>query len=363
MIDVALDNTCPDKVRASLNRHRKTDIDLALMLSPGADIVLEEMAQEAKRIKNERFGKIIQLYAPLYLSNRCLGDCPYCGFNNKAKITRRTLSLDEAKLECAAIAKEGIRHVLLVSGSFTGTMNIGYLAEVTRALKDIVPSISVEVPSLKQADYEKLRNSGVDGVTLYQETYDRHRYANLHRNGEKADFDFRLKAMDRAGAAGIRKLTVGTLWGLSPWRMDALRLGLHANSLQKKWWRSQVLIGLPRLNNVPDSFSIPHPVNNRSLVQIITALRIYLEDAGLVLSTRETAKLRDNLILLGITQISAGSSTEPGGYLTPGASGEQFAVTDTRSPNRMVDVLKDCGYDPVFKDWDTCLDEQGWRSE
>jgi 2-iminoacetate synthase len=192
-------------------------------------------------------------------------------------------------------------------------------------------------------------------VTLYQETYDRTLYADLHRGGPKKDYDNRLDALNRAGTAGFHKLTVGALWGLAPWRKEALLLGLHAEHLQKTHWRSHVSVGLPRLRQVPDGFDIPHILGDRSLVNIIVALRVYLKDAGLVLSTRESAQLRDALLPLGITQMSAGSCTQPGGYGIAHDAGEQFEVADRRSPMEMAAALDRAGYEPVWKNWDSAF--------
>jgi 2-iminoacetate synthase len=203
------------------------------------------------------------------------------------------------------------------------------------------------------AEYQRLVAAGADGVTLYQETYDPRAYDQLHNDGPKAGFSQRLAALDRAGEAGMRRLSLGALWGLAPWRREALSLAIHAAHLQKKWWRSQVLIGLPRLHNVPDTFQIPCPLDDRSLVHIIVALRLFLEDAGIVLSTRESAELRQNLLPLGITQMSAGSKTAPGGYGTSEESGEQFSISDNRDPESVGDALLRAGFEPVWKDWDT----------
>ncbi|MCP4679448.1 MAG: 2-iminoacetate synthase ThiH [Deltaproteobacteria bacterium] len=350
-----LENRDPTRVRGALHKQRKGPRELALLLSPGADALLEEIAKTARRITLARFGRTVQLYAPIYLSSYCRGSCPYCGFRADRKANRRSLTTSEVLTEASLVVSSGMRHILLVCGDAPRRMGTDFLLEVIRELKEITPSISVEVAPLDEESYRSLATAGVDGVTLYQETYDPKLYATYHAQGPKADYGFRLDALDRAGAAGIPKLVIGALWGLAPWRLEALRLGLHADYLQRKHWKSHVSFGLPRLHQVPPDFEIPHPLDDRSLVHLIVAMRVFLEDAGLILSTRESPKLREQLVPLGITQMSAGSKTEPGGYGTPGSSTDQFEVADHRSPGDVACALQKIGYDPVFKDWDRTI--------
>ncbi|MDJ0764147.1 MAG: 2-iminoacetate synthase ThiH [Myxococcota bacterium] len=339
-------------VRKILSRPRKDARDLALLLSPAADNTLEEIARYAHRVTVKRFGRVMQLYAPLYISNFCVGGCPYCGFRSDRSAQRRRLTIEEVLQEGGLLTQSGMRHILLVSGEDPKGASVAFLAEAVTKLKQIAPSVSIEVPPLKEADYKTLATAGVDGVTLYQETYDPIRYAACHPSGPKSDYTYRLTALDRAGRAGIPKLTLGALWGLGPWRLEALRLGLHAMALERHYWRSHIALGMPRLKQVPNDFSIPYPMDDRSLVHVIAALRAFLPDAGLVLSTREPPALRDKLVPLGITQVSAGSKTEPGGYAAPGAATDQFEVSDHRTPAEVADRLQRLGYDPVWKDWE-----------
>jgi 2-iminoacetate synthase len=354
MTDAALANPDPEPVRSAIRTRRKGPRELALLLSPGADPLLEELAGEAHAATLRHFGRTVQLYAPLYVSNRCAGRCPYCGFRGDQRIARVSLTVEEAAAEGRAISRLGIRHVLLVSGDAPGDVDPRYLAAVARTLKrGAFDSVSVEVAPLEEAGYRALAEGGaIDGVTLYQETYDAARYAALHVAGPKADYGYRLGALDRAGAAGIRALTAGALWGLAPWREEALALGLHAEALSRRWWRSRVQLGIPRLKNVPAGFEIPHPVDDRALAHVVVALRLYLEEAGIALSTREPPALRGALVPLGITQMSAGSRTRPGAYTIGDAGGEQFRVVDDRKPDEVAGVLSASGYDPVWKDWD-----------
>jgi 2-iminoacetate synthase len=354
-----LHNEDPGRARSALFRRRQDLRDLALLLSPGGGEIVEEMAETARRVTVERFGKTVQLYAPVYLTNSCVGKCPYCGFRADQKIERRTLSPEETATEVSNLQKQGISHVLLVAGDAPAKLDIDTLFEHVLAAVKIVPSVALEVAPLSQSDYERLAAAGVDGITLYQEAYDRERYMELHSSGPKADYDFRRAALDRAGKAKIRKLVIGALWGLAPWRSEALAVGEHAVSLMQRWWKSQVSIGLPRLHQVPDDFVITHSLDDRALIQIISAFRVFLPDAGLVLSTRERPELRDVMAGYGITQMSAGSKTSPGGYSVDPNAGEQFAVTDQRSPVQIAQRLLTLGFDPVFKDWDRILCSRG----
>jgi 2-iminoacetate synthase len=356
---VVLENTDPERVRGALYRKRKTARDLALLLSPGADAVLEEIAQCASRITFERFGKTVGLYVPVYLSNYCVGRCPYCGFRAGEDIVRRTLRPDEIAEEMKVVQAYGMRDVLLVAGESLKEVNIDYLGQAVSLAREYVPSVSVEVAPLSKQNYKALTEHGAYGVTLYQETFDRAKYTEFHPTGPKSDYRYRLESLDRAGAAGVRKLTAGALFGLAPWRMEGLRLGIYVAYLQKKWWKSQVSVGLPRLHNAPSDFSIPYAVDDRALVHLIVALRVFSEDLGIAISTRETPAFRTNLLGLGVTYMSAGSKTEPGGYSESGVSGNQFEVADLRAPSDVAKSLIHMGYDPVWKDWDYSF---GWRS-
>ncbi len=347
-----LDNSDPDKARNALVRPRKSFRDLALLLSPGADALLEDLAGEAHRVTRERFGKTMQLYAPLYLSNLCVGHCPYCGFSKERNIPRRSLNLDEIVKEAEMLRETGMQSLLLVAGDDPKNVDVRALAAAIAAVQRIAPSVSVEVAPLDEAGYRTLAEAGADGVTLYQETYDRPTYQALHQKGPKRDFGFRLEALSRAGRANFCKLNVGALWGLAEWRKEALSLGIHARLLETAHWRSHISVGLPRLKAVPEGFAIPHPLSDRSFVNIIAALRLFLPDAGLVLSTRESPDLRARLMHLGITQMSAGSCTRPGGYADKTDAGEQFEVSDNRSPAEVAAALEASGFEPVWKNWD-----------
>jgi 2-iminoacetate synthase len=356
VVRAALANTDPGNVGSLLGRPEPLGArDLALLLSPGAAPLLEELAVRAREIALGRHGLAVNLYAPLYLSNRCSCACPYCGFGGNGRAAGRALTLDEAVREAEHLTRSGLRHLLLVSAEDPRHWPVSLMVEAVRAIRRVAPSVSVEVQSLAEADYRALVEAGLHGVTLYQETYDEERYRALHPRGPKAGFGRRLDTLDRAGAAGVQSLTAGALWGLSPWRLEALRLGLHARWLQRRNWRSVVGLGLPRLSHVPPGFDIAHPVGDAAFVQIICALRIFLGDVTMALSTREPAVLRDRLVHLGITHCSAGSRTSPGGYTEPGSAGEQFPVADDRDVGQVAAALADEGFEPVAKDWDLGL--------
>ncbi|MBE0501041.1 MAG: 2-iminoacetate synthase ThiH [Desulfuromonadales bacterium] len=322
------------------------------LLSPAAEHYLEAMAAKAHRITQQRFGRTILLYAPLYISNECTNGCVYCGFNATNKVPRRTLTLDEVEREARILYDQGFRHILLVTGEAPKKVDDAYLAAVVRRIRSLFSSISIEVYPMSADGYQLMVDAGVDGLTIYQETYDRALYSELHPFGQKRDYDFRLETPARGGAAGLRRIGIGFLQGLGNFRTEAFFTGLHARYLSKQFWRSLISISFPRMRPAQGVFPPPYPVSDTHLVQLICAMRLLMHDAGLVMSTRESATMRDNLLPLGITQMSAGSCTAPGGYTDLDEGTEQFTIDDDRSPAEMAEVLRRFGYDPVWKDWD-----------
>jgi 2-iminoacetate synthase len=329
---------------------------LAALVSPAARNYLEEMASQAARLTAQRFGKTIGLYAPLYLSNVCVNRCLYCGFNQESGASRRRLSLDEAEAEAALLAAEGFSDLLLVSSEDRSHVTVDYLVELAGRLRERFSSISIEIHQLETDEYRRLFQAGIEGVTLYQETYDRATYRRYHRRGPKSDYERRLRAHDDAASAGMRRLGLAVLLGLADWRIETLALAEHACSLMKCHWQSQVSFSFPRLRPARDvdGLAFEHLLSDADLVQMMLALRLCFADAGLVLSTREPASLRDHLVDLGITRISAGSKTSPGGYSGSGAV-EQFEVADTRTPSQVAAMIRSHGRDPVWKDWDAAF--------
>lgn len=345
----------PEDVDAALAREDRTVHDLAALLSPHAVPRLEAMAREAQRLTRWHFGRTIGMYVPLYLSNVCGADCAYCGYAVRSgnKERRRTLDAETIRRECAALAAQGFRNVLLLTGEARRAVPVAYIADAVGLAREYFPSVSVEIYSLDLDDYRLLCERGLEGVTLYMETYDPETYAKVHLLGEKKDYLYRLDAIERAGRAGARRLSIGALLGLYDWRTEGFWMGLHGRYLQKVCWQSAVAVSFPRLLHVPPRFEIPSLVSERDLVQLMLAMRLFLPEAGFNLSTREEARLRDRLIPLGITMMSAGSSTRPGGYTTFGEETlEQFEIEDDRPPADVAQAIRRAGYDPVWKDFD-----------
>jgi 2-iminoacetate synthase len=325
------------------------------LLSPAAETFLEELAQMAHRLTEQRFGRVISLFAPLYLSNVCTNSCIYCGFNVRNPVERLTLTVDQAAVEGKYLHDKGFRHLLLVSGESPGVVTLEYLLSVVAKLRPWFASIVIEIYPMETAAYRKLIDQGVDGLVIYQETYNEKRYAEVHLAGKKRDYHWRLGTPERGGKAGFRRLGIGALLGLSDWRVEGFFLALHARYLLRNFWKSHLTISFPRLRPAAGGYQPPFSVSDSQMVQLLTALRLLLPDAGLILSTRESPNLRDHLIPLGITSMSAGSRTEPGGYAHDVEAEAQFEIADHRSPHAVADVIRKKGYEPVWKDWDVAF--------
>lgn len=322
------------------------------LLSPAASARLEEMAVRAQRVTRERFGRVVRFFAPVYLSNVCKNSCRYCGFNAKNKVHRATLTPEQLLAEAEILHAEGFRELLLVTGESPETMPPERIAGAASLISPLFPSVSVEVYPMPVSDYEKLAAGGVEGVTVFQESYDPQIYKEMHPAGKKADYGWRLDTPDRVGEARMRKIGLGALLGLGPWRFEAASLALHALYLEKSYWRTQLSISFPRIRHAAGMFEPPFPVSDREMVQMMLALRLFLPDAGLTLSTREAPAFRDGLIPICVTSVSAGSKTEPGGYAKPGEAEEQFEVSDKRSLAEVAKFIEGKGLEPVFKDFD-----------
>lgn len=327
---------------------------LLALVSPTAEAYLERMAEMSQRLTLRRFGRTIKLYAPLYLSSYCINRCRYCGFNQDNRFERVRLTIPQAVAEAEIIAREGFRDLLLVSSEDRDFITVSYLTDLAKELRGAFSFLSIEIYQMTAAEYAKLFDAGIEGVTLYQETYDRPTYADCHPAGPKADYDRRLRGPDDFAGSGMREIGLGALLGLADWRLETLALGEHAFHLFKRYRQSRISFSFPRLRPAcgvpPDEF--PHLVTDKNLLQMMLALRLCFADAGLVLSTRERAELRDRLVRLGITKMSAGSRTNPGGYSGKRAGAGQFEVDDTRSPSEIAAMLGAQGLEPVWKDWD-----------
>lgn len=336
----------------SVLRKKKIRLDdFPVLISQAAGKHLYELAHKAQNITRQRFGNTAQLYIPLYLSNRCVNSCAYCGFHQSARIPRNSLTVEEVRKEADYIYRQGYRNILLVSGETPEIIQEGYLEKIICVLAAKFTSVSIEIQPLEEPQYKHLVNAGMDGVTLYQETYDTGMYAQVHPAGPKKDFTHRIETMDRAGKAGVRKLGIGFLLGLSDFRKEAAALAVHCRYLLKNYWKSSVALSFPRLRECETGYQAASPVTDRELAQIIFAFRIIFPDIDLNLSTREPPALRDLLIGRGITYISAGSRTSPGGYTGDSDSGKQFELEDTRTTQEVCTALQKNGLDIVWKDW------------
>jgi len=356
----------PADITRSLNRDQRSLEDLAALLSPQAALRLEEMAQAARRLTRRYFGQVIGLYAPIYLSNVCTSDCIYCGYATRSASPgkRRTLKPSDIRAECRLLSGYGFQNILLLTGDAPRTVPPRYLDEAVSIAREYFSSVSVEVYALDQEDYQQLVASGLEGVTLYMETYHRDTYSRVHLRGKKRDYDYRLGAIERAGCAGARRLGIGALLGLYDWRVDGFWTALHVRYLQKECWQSAISVSFPRLKVSSPRFTVPHLLSDREFVQLMLATRLFLPEAGINLSTREPAGLRDGLMPLGVTMMSAGSSTRPGGYSQCSANVlEQFATVDQRSPEQVSEAIRRAGYDPVWKDFDKAFHESAGLPE
>jgi 2-iminoacetate synthase len=348
------------------------------LIAPKSDAELEPMAQASRTLTLQNFGRTMRLFAPLYLSNECINNCRYCGFSRDNPILRVTLTVEEVAAEARYLWDAGFRQVLLVAGEHPKFVSGGYLVACIRALTGQFPSVAIEVGPMTTEEYTPVVRAGAEGLVVYQETYHRGVYAELHTAGPKRDFDYRLDSPERAYAAGFRRLGIGALLGLWRWQDEAIALAAHVEYLLQRCWQAQITVSLPRLRPAAGGFRPLFSLSDRELAQLICAMRITFPQVGIVLSTRERPALRDALISLGVTTMSAGSHTEPGGYTRRGIehlhqtvrgriippafqNGEdelatgQFEISDDRSPDKIATLLRERGLEPVWKDWDQTL--------
>ncbi len=350
------DQVTDEAVERSLVREKPGAIDFLTLLSPRAAGHLELMAQKAHQLTVQYFGRTIQLFIPLYISNHCANQCAYCGFNHENEIIRRKLTLAEIEQEVLAIARTGMQHVLFLTGEAQHLTPMEYLVEAAECLKRHFASVAIEVYPLEIKEYQRLQQAGIDGMTLFQETYNQAVYKRVHRAGKKMDYHWRLNAPERAVQGGMRVVNLGPLLGLAEPRSEIFFTGLHARYLDDKYLEAEVAVSLPRFNEAEGDFQPDYLVDDKTFVQFMTALRIFLPRTGLTISTRENATFRDRILPLGATRYSAGSCTGVGGYAdnkvkqTP-----QFEITDDRSVDEVAAAIVACGYQPVYKDWDVIV--------
>lgn len=346
-------------VEAALSKPRRELEDFMALISPAAAPYLEQMARLSHQLTLKRFGRVIQMYAPLYLSNECQNICTYCGFSYDNKLPRRTLTDAEILEETAAVKQLGYNHILLVTGEANQTVGVSYLKKAIKLVEPHFSNVAMEVQPLDQAEYEEIIPMGLNTVLVYQETYHREDYKKHHPKGKKSNFNYRLETPDRLGKAGIHKIGLGVLIGLEDWRTDSFFTALHLAYLERTYWKTKYSISFPRLRPHAGGLQPKVEMNDRELVQLICAWRIFNEEVELSMSTRESEKFRNNIIKLGITSMSAGSKTNPGGYAVEPQSLEQFEIDDTRSPQQIAQMLREQGYEPVWKDWDAALVGRG----
>ena len=349
----------------------------AALLEPKGPAQVEAMAQESRAITRRNFGRTMRLFAPLYVSNECVNNCSYCGFSrDNASILRVTLTVEQVVREAQHLLEQGFRNILLVAGEHPRFVSDGYLEECIRALREVVPTIGIEVGPMEAPEYERMVKAGAEGLVVYQETYDRVVYEQMHTAGPKKDFDWRLACPERGYEGGFRRIGIGALFGLSDWRLEALRLAAHLEHLYKHCWKSSFTVAFPRLRPAAGGFQPMTAFPDWALVQTICAFRLTFPEVGIVLSTREPAPLRDALAPLGVTMMSAGSHTEPGGYTGAGSEDlhltvrgrrveaekstenraeGQFGIADERSPQEVAGMLRTRGLDAVWKDWDPAI--------
>ena len=360
----------------SPSRSRSRNISqFATLLEPMDNLQLADLARRSEAITRRFFGRTMRLFAPLYLSNECINNCRYCGFSRDNPILRVTLSPEEIEREAQYLVENGFRNILLVSGEHPKFVPIRYLEHVVERLVSMVPSVSLEVAPMECEEYRHLVALGAEGLVVYQETYEREIYSELHTSGPKRDFDWRLECPERGYAAWFRRIGIGALFGLWEWRSEAIALAEHLEYLLRKCWRAQLTVSLPRLRPAAGGFHPRSTFSDRQLLQALCAFRVTFPQVGIVLSTRESAKFRDLLMPLGVTMMSAGSRTEPGGYTgqgiqslhltvkgkitSPSCTGSkaegQFEIEDDRSPFEVAEAIRAKGLEPVWKDWDAAI--------
>ncbi|MBL4862029.1 MAG: 2-iminoacetate synthase ThiH, partial [Crocinitomicaceae bacterium] len=301
-------------------------------------------------------GNTMQLFAPMYLSNECQNICTYCGFSLDNKIRRKTLSKTEIDKEVGALKEMNFKHILLVTGEANRTVGVPYLKEAIRQTRPHFDNVSMEVQPLDENEYKELLPLGLHAVLVYQETYHKEDYKKHHPKGKKSNFYYRLDTPDRLGRAGVHKIGLGALIGLEDWRIDSFFVALHLNYLEKTYWKTKYTISFPRLRPHSGGLEPKVAMSDRELVQLIGAYRIFNREVELSLSTRESETFRDNVLKLGVTSMSAGSKTNPGGYVVEKESLEQFEISDERSPKEIAALLHRQGYEAVWKDWDLSLE-------
>ncbi len=344
-------------VETALGKQRLTIDDFMALVSPAAAPYLEVMARLSRRYTQERFGKTISMYIPMYITNSCSNSCVYCGFNRHNKFDRVILTPEQIERECRAIRRLApFDNLLLVTGENPRAAGVDYIERALGICRPYFNNLSIEVMPLSSEDYYRLTQAGLNGVVCFQETYNRANYKLYHPAGMKSDFEWRLGGFDRMGQAGVHKIGMGVLIGLEEWRTDTTMLALHLQYLRKRYWKTRYSVNFPRMRPSEGHFQPNVVISDRELAQLTFAFRIFDHDVDISYSTRECAALRNGMATLGVTSMSAGSKTDPGGYEVYPQSLEQFAVSDERTPAQVAADLRAAGYEAVWKDWDKVFD-------
>lgn len=343
-----------EDVRMALAHEYRTPEDFGALLSPAALPLLEEIAVCAKKEKEKYFGNSISMFTPIYIANYCENFCIYCGFNCHNKIRRAQLTPEEIEKEMEAIAKSGLQEILILTGESKTKSTVEYIGEACKIARKYFRVIGLEVYPMNTEDYAYLHECGADYVTVFQETYHADKYETLHLAGHKRIFPYRLNAQERALRGGMRGVGFGALLGLDDFRKDAFATGMHAWYLQKKYPQAEIAFSCPRLRPIINNDKInPMDVHEAQLLQVVCAYRLFMPFAGITVSTRECARVRDNLMKIAATKISAGVSTGIGEHVEEmeDKGDAQFEISDTRSVQEVYDGLLDEGLQPVMADY------------
>lgn len=351
-IEQSIYSKTKDDVKSALAKDKIDLNDFQALISPAATDFIEEMAQKSMLQTKKRFGNTIQLYIPLYLSNACNNTCVYCGFNHNNDIERKILTPNEIEEEAKYLRNLGFEHILLVTGEDSRQCGEDYLTMALKIMKKYFAQVSMEVQPLASDEYSRLAENGLHAVYVYQETYHEDNYKIYHPKGKKSNYKNRLETPDELGKVGIHKIGLGVLLGLEDWRTDSFFTALHLSYLEKQYWKTKYSLSFPRLRPFTGGFEPNSVIEDRDLLQLICAYRLLNEQVELSLSTRESPFFRDHMMKLGITTMSAGSKTDPGGYNNPNKELEQFSVNDERSVQQVATAIKANTYEVVWKDWD-----------
>lgn len=353
----AINSKTARDVEIALSKEHLNIDDFMALISPAADPYIENMAQLSHKYTMERFGKTISMYIPLYVSNACSNYCVYCGFNHNNPMQRTTLTMEQVKAECEAIRRLGpFENLLIVSGEFPSINGVDYIEKVLQTARPYFNNLTIEVMPMKENDYYRLTQSGLNGVVCFQETYNEANYKKYHPKGMKSIYEWRLNGYDRMGAAGVHKIGMGVLIGLEDWRTDVTMLARHLQYLRRNYWRTRYSINFPRMCPSEGGYQPKVVMSDKELAQLTFAFRLFDHDVDISYSTRENPAFRANMMRLGVTSMSAGSKTEPGGYATSPDALEQFEVSDDRTPLEVVNEIRALGYEAVWKDWDKIFD-------